>query len=198
MAESHNGLGPHRRRVARIRCLLECVKCLYERKALPESFCYVASEVEYRSQSKTTIRLFPEPKKAKKLTGFQPKELQLTSESRLIATGEEFYDSQGKWLKLTKVRKPTEYEKALFQICMWGKVYYCFINLPLQYKITAADEYQSFDKDVWTLQYSNKSADDDSPAIVSVEKDPKRIVINRSDMLLLISLKFHGFLIYVP
>lgn len=148
LAESHNGLGPHRRRLARIRCLLECVKCLYEKRALPESFCYVASEVEYKSQCKTTIRLFSEPKKTKKLTGLQPKELQLTSESRLVATGEEFCDSQGKWLKLRK------------------------------YKITASDEYQNFDKDVWTLQYSNRSASDDSPAIVPVEKDTKRIIIN--------------------
>ena len=104
LAESHNGLGPPRRRLARIRCLLECVKCFHEKKSLPESFCYVASEVEYRSQCKTTIKLYPEPRKTKKLTGFQPRELQLSPESRLVATGEEFCDNQGKWLKLRKVR----------------------------------------------------------------------------------------------
>ena len=104
LAESHNGLGPPRRRLARIRCLLECVKCFHEKKSMPESFCYVASEVEYRSQCKTTIKLYPEPRKTKKLTGFQPRELQLSPESRLVATGEEFCDNQGKWLKLRKVR----------------------------------------------------------------------------------------------
>ena len=111
LAESHNGLGPPRRRLARIRCLLECVKCFHEKKSMPESFCYVASEVEYRSQCKTTIKLYPEPRKTKKLTGFQPRELQLSPESRLVATGEEFCDNQGKWLKLRKVwLKPCLFE----------------------------------------------------------------------------------------
>jgi hypothetical protein len=49
-----------------------------------------------------------------------------------------------------------------------------------QYKLNASEGYKVFDKDVWTLQYSNKSVADDTPAIVPVEKDPKKIVITRS------------------
>lgn len=80
--------------------------------------------------------------------GLQFKEFQLILEFCLVVMGEEFCDSQGKWLKFRK------------------------------YKIIVLDEYQNFDKDVWILQYSNRSVLDDFLVIVFVEKDFKRIVIN--------------------
>lgn len=54
------------------------------------------------------------------------------------------------------------------------------VIVTFQYKLSALEGYKVFDKDVWTLQYSNKSVADDSPAIVPVEKDLKKTIINRS------------------
>lgn len=54
------------------------------------------------------------------------------------------------------------------------------VIVTFQYKLSALEGYKVFDKDVWTLQYSNKSVADDSPAIVPVEKDLKKTSINRS------------------
>ena len=88
-----------RKRLSRIRCILECIQCLKERKKLPECICYVPSEVEYKFHNRTTIKVYPEPvKNNKKL-----KELHCTPESRIIASGEEFCNAHGKWLRLKKV-----------------------------------------------------------------------------------------------
>jgi hypothetical protein len=88
-------------RLARIRCILECIQCFRERKKLPACICYVPSEVEYRCQSKTTLRVYPEPlKNSRKI-----KDLHCTIESRLLASGEEYCNTQGKWLRLKKVSK---------------------------------------------------------------------------------------------
>lgn len=103
-----------RKRLARIRCILECIQCLKERKKLPECLCYVPSEVEYKCQNKTSIRVYQEPvKNNKKL-----KELQCTPESRIIASGEEFCNSHGKWLRLRKF-KVTSNEEEKFENEAW-------------------------------------------------------------------------------
>ena len=96
-----DNLSSSRRRLARIRCILECIQCFRERKKLPACICYVPSEVEYRCQSKTTLKVYPEPlKNSRKI-----KDLHCTIESRLLASGEEYCNTQGKWLRLKKVSK---------------------------------------------------------------------------------------------
>ncbi|CAC5385514.1 HECTD3 [Mytilus coruscus] len=97
---SVENLSGSRRRLARIRCILECIQCLKERKKFPACICFVPSEVEYKCQSKTTLRVYPEPlKNSRKI-----KDLHCTTESRVVASGEEYCNSQGKWLRIKRFR----------------------------------------------------------------------------------------------
>jgi E3 ubiquitin-protein ligase HECTD3 len=94
----HNLSAP-RRRLARIRCLQECITCLSDGKSLPESVCYVPNELEYRASSKTVIKLYARPDTSKTVV----KEMACTHETRFVVSGEELCNGQGKWLKTLKV-----------------------------------------------------------------------------------------------
>lgn len=88
-----------RRRLARIRCLQECISCLCDRKPLPQCLCYVPLEVEYYSPQKTNIKLYTQPNNSSDVF----KEIVCTTDTRLIVSGEELCNKQGKWLKVKKV-----------------------------------------------------------------------------------------------
>ncbi|XP_071166194.1 E3 ubiquitin-protein ligase HECTD3-like isoform X2 [Mytilus edulis] len=104
---SVDNLSGSRRRLARIRCILECIQCLKERKKFPACICFVPSEVEYKCQSKTTLRVYPEPlKNSRKI-----KDLHCTTESRVVASGEEYCNSQGKWLRIKRFRVTSNEEE---------------------------------------------------------------------------------------
>ena len=105
-----------RKRLARIKCLLECINCMKERREIIPSLCYVPAEVIYRCQSDCRIKLYPKPsKKVKKLC-----DVKFTSESRLYASGDEYCNSQGKWLKVLKVST-----FVLSSICIPLCIYKC-------------------------------------------------------------------------
>ena len=94
-----HSLSAPRRRLARIRCLQDCIACLSEGKPLPESLCYVPLELEYRCPNKTNIKLYASADTGKPVV----REVACTAESRLIVSGEELCNGQGKWLKVRKV-----------------------------------------------------------------------------------------------
>ncbi|KAL3869953.1 hypothetical protein ACJMK2_042573, partial [Sinanodonta woodiana] len=121
-----------RRRLARIRCLQECIQCFREQKKLPESLCYVPSEVEYSCIGKTVIKVYRETKKNSK----KIRDLVCTSNSRIFASGEEYCNSAGKWLKIKK------------------------------FKPNQTSDPEEFYSDVWFLLYGGKSSTDESPKIV--------------------------------
>lgn len=88
-----------RRRLARIRCLQECIQCFKTKRKLPECVCYVPSEIQYSCNARCFIQVYSEPtadsSRVRDLTG--------SAESILFASGEEMCNSEGKWLKLKKV-----------------------------------------------------------------------------------------------
>ena len=102
-------LSAPRRRLARIRCLQECISCLSKGKPLPECICYVPLELEYRCPSKTSIKLYASADTSKEVV----KEVACTAESRFIVSGEELCNAQGKWLKVRKVRNLTQWQEIL-------------------------------------------------------------------------------------
>ncbi|KAK7101258.1 E3 ubiquitin-protein ligase HECTD3-like isoform X2 [Littorina saxatilis] len=93
-------LSAPRRRLARIRCLQECITCLSEGKPLPESVGYVSLELEYRCPNKTSIKLYADVDTSKTVV----KELSCTNESKFLVSGEELCNGQGKWLKVRKFK----------------------------------------------------------------------------------------------
>ena len=96
---------PSRRRVARIRCVKECVDKFKDTTPLPASLCYVADELLFASASNVKVTLYAEPDLNASVTA----EVKLQPSDRFTITGEEFCNSQGQWARVIKVT-----DRALF------------------------------------------------------------------------------------
>jgi len=77
-------LKPSRKRLARIRCLKECIECFKKNQPLPAALCYVAAESEYVSVKPCSLYLHEDPSKTSKLLG----EVQCQSLHRIFVSGE--------------------------------------------------------------------------------------------------------------
>ena len=100
---SHNKA---RRKLARIRCVLETVKAMRHAQPLPPALCYVPLEIEYRCSNElsTEVKNKPiiirhQPSLVAKTFGKVPH----SNELRLFSTGEEFSNNDGDWIMLTEV-----------------------------------------------------------------------------------------------
>lgn len=90
---------PARRRLARIRCLLDSINRIEKGKCLPLALCFVPAEVEYlREDSKNSppIVIRKKPQSDAQNVG----ELPSVSNLQLFASGEEFFNNNGSWIKL--------------------------------------------------------------------------------------------------
>lgn len=93
-----------RKRLARIRCLLDTIKCMEGGKPLPMSLCYVQGEVTYGVSVEAPNLSIPIPilakpsKDAEKLG-----EIFLNPGVEVVASGDEFNNKYGRWIKLTQV-----------------------------------------------------------------------------------------------
>ena len=90
-----------RRKIARIRCLQDCINCLQTRKPFPDCLCYVPSQLEYTATCKTTFKFLEEPRKGSKVV----KEVAVTPSTSLLVSGEDLCTDEGKWLRVMKVCK---------------------------------------------------------------------------------------------
>lgn len=90
---------PARRRLARIRCLLESIKCIEQGKPLPLPLCFVPSEVEYtREECKkpTVLSIHRKAQKGAQCLG----ELPAAANLQICASGDEFFNNDGSWIRL--------------------------------------------------------------------------------------------------
>ncbi|XP_077981106.1 E3 ubiquitin-protein ligase HECTD3-like isoform X2 [Glandiceps talaboti] len=88
-------------RLARIRCLQECIKCFRDHEPLPESLCFIPAELVYKPNAggaSSKLVAYSQPSKNSKKCG----EIVLKDGTKLYASGEELCNNQGQWLKLTK------------------------------------------------------------------------------------------------
>ncbi|KAK7484074.1 hypothetical protein BaRGS_00024686 [Batillaria attramentaria] len=139
-------LPPARRRLARIRCLQECIDCLHESKPLPESICYVPLELEYYPPSKTNIKLYACPNTSSEVV----LSLACTIDTRIIVSGEELCNGQGKWLKVKKV------------------------------KAHAGSDFEDIKKDAWLLLFSSRSSVEEAPPIMPVTEKTRTKTVDKS------------------
>ena len=119
-----------RRRIARIRCLQDCIQCFKSKRQLPECVCYVPSELNYTCNARSFIQVYKEPStnsaRIRDVTG--------GVESSLVVSGEEMCNAEGKWLKLKKVRLHS-FSIHNMVIHLWGilfpglflKSFYCLL-----------------------------------------------------------------------
>ncbi len=99
MAASCLDVTSSRRRLARIRCLSECVDCLRNNKPFPLPLCYIPESIEYKTSKTTKLTLYDKPStESNKL-----REIFLGKGDRFFVSGEELCNSQGQWGKLKKV-----------------------------------------------------------------------------------------------
>lgn len=93
---------PARRRLARIRCLLDSIKRIEQGKCLPLPLCFVPSEVEYsREECKnpSALSIRKKPHKEAQCVG----ELPAATNLQVFASGEEFFNNDGSWIRLCQV-----------------------------------------------------------------------------------------------
>ena len=97
---------PARRRLARIRCLLDSIKRIEQGKCLPLPLCFVPTEVEYsREECKnpSALSIRKKPHKEAQCVG----ELPAATNLQVFASGEEFFNNDGSWIRLGQVFKRT-------------------------------------------------------------------------------------------
>lgn len=95
-----------RRKLARIRCVLDTVKALKSVDLLPTALCYVPLEVEYKSSSELPAETKNNPIVVRHQPSLVAKTLgkvHHSNELRLFTTGEEFSNTDGDWVMLTEV-----------------------------------------------------------------------------------------------
>lgn len=93
---------PARRRLARIRCLLESINRIEQGKCLPLPLCFVPAEVEYvREDIKNSpvMAIRKKPQNDAQCVG----ELPSISNLQLFVSGDEFFNNNGSWIKLCQV-----------------------------------------------------------------------------------------------
>lgn len=122
-------LDRNRRVFARLRCLKECIDNLSRNQDLPSSLCYVPETLCYKLkqdgvQFTGKFVLHSQPSK---LSPKAPVQLPLpcTNLWTFYASGEEYCNNEGQWIKLTKVIKygvvilPVVFSFVLFSRADW-------------------------------------------------------------------------------
>ena len=117
-------LKPSRKRLARIRCLKECIECFKKNQALPPALCYVAAESEYVSVKPCNLCLYEEPNKSSPLLG----EVACQSLHRIFVSGEYMCNALGQWCRYLRVSiRFTLMTMTVFESlieCTWAKAFY--------------------------------------------------------------------------
>ena len=88
-----------RKRLARIRCLQDCIECFRHNGPLPKSLCYIPAEIEFKLAKNTGVSLYLEADQNSSKT----LECVFDSDSQIFVSGEELCNSQGQWAKVVKV-----------------------------------------------------------------------------------------------
>ena len=89
-----------RRRLARIRCIQDCIECFRCNRPMPKSICYIPAQVEYRVTSNAKVTFLKEPKKQSgKVTSHN-----CPVDARIVASGEELCNADGQWVNALSVR----------------------------------------------------------------------------------------------
>lgn len=106
--------------LGRIRLLNRCIECLKRSEPMPESLCFVPKEVCYKvckdssfnssapsgvpaGGSKTLIPVFENPLQTPHIKKLCKYNIELKKGTCIRTTGEEYRNSQGLWVKITKV-----------------------------------------------------------------------------------------------
>ncbi|XP_043941703.1 E3 ubiquitin-protein ligase HECTD3-like isoform X2 [Protopterus annectens] len=97
--------------LGRVRFVLECIQCFRETKPLPEFLCYVPKDVYYKIcrdspsviyTGKNYIPVWESPRLSKKISKFIKFKIELKKGACIRATGEEYLNSYGLWVKMNK------------------------------------------------------------------------------------------------
>ncbi|ELU04919.1 hypothetical protein CAPTEDRAFT_168000 [Capitella teleta] len=92
------------KRLARIRCLKECVECLRTCTELPKSLAYVPQSTEYRTTKASVVSAYAEAdSRSRKVL-----DVACLVDHRLLVSAEEFCNGEGQWARLLKAYLPNK------------------------------------------------------------------------------------------
>lgn len=89
-----------RKRLARIRCLFDCVQSIRDGKELPDALCFVPNSVEHKIQSERSSMSLP-IKETPSLLAPKVGEIPHKVGTRITGTGEDYWNDEGQWLRIT-------------------------------------------------------------------------------------------------
>jgi len=88
-----------RRRLARIRCVQECIECFRTSKSPPKALCFIPAVADYKVIKNFTAKLMKAPhKKCEKVS-----EVSFTIDQRIVVSGEEVCNLEGQWAQVLKI-----------------------------------------------------------------------------------------------
>ena len=99
MASLSSEIQPTRRRLARIRCVKECVEQFRDHQPLPRSLCFVPAQLVYSTIKSVTVSVLSSPNVDASVIA----EVKMSPKDRLLTTGEELCNSFGQWSRVSKV-----------------------------------------------------------------------------------------------
>ena len=100
--------------LGRLRFLLQCSECFRRARPLPAALCYVPREVQYKickdpsaaASSRSLLSVWDSPGPARGSKRAARATIEVRKGGCLRATGEEYCNSAGLWVKLSKVTPP--------------------------------------------------------------------------------------------
>lgn len=138
--------------LGRIRFLNRCIECLKRSESMPESLCYIPKEVCYKvckdssfttsassgvpaGGAKTLIPVFDNPLQTPHIKKLCKYNIELKKGTCVRTTGEQYRNSQGLWVKITKVNLCTPWlflrSYHLYNYSKWQE--YCNILSHIKY-----------------------------------------------------------------
>lgn len=88
-----------RKRLARIRCVFDCIQAIIEGKELPDPLCFVPGDVEFKLQSERSTISLP-IRETPSLLAPTLCEIPHKVGTRIVASGEDYWNDEGRWLQI--------------------------------------------------------------------------------------------------
>lgn len=104
-----------RRRLARIRCLRDCIECFRTSNQLPLSLCYIPKCSEFRTTRSVVVKAYAAPDTLSR----EVMSIACVKDHRVVVCAEEFCNSQGQWARLVKVAL-VESASSYFFFFLWS------------------------------------------------------------------------------
>lgn len=106
-----------RKRLARIRCVFDCVQSIRDGKELPDALCFVPGDVELKLQSENSSAPLP-IRESPSLSAPKIGEIPHKVGTKITVSGEDYWNDEGRWLNIASATMK-KFTNGECDICGW-------------------------------------------------------------------------------